>query len=148
MKLNNLVQQLEMKNEELIQQEKLQGPRSFIIFNNGGYSNTGLFDDMDTSDSKSDCDSETLDVGRVQSRKVLKKKKGSRKGSSLEAVSNPIDLATSVGLFTNSTVGNCEFPSICMFQHIQMRSKRVEVVVSMSMLNRLQVMVQTYYKVH
>ncbi|KAI3966217.1 hypothetical protein MKW92_030647 [Papaver armeniacum] len=137
-KLNNLVRQLEMKNEELIQREKLQrlanprgstdidvdiglgriydlrkGPRISTILNQGVYSNTGLFDDMDTSDSKSDCDSETLDVDWGQSGKVTKKKKGSRKGSSLGGVSNPIDLTTSVGLFPNSTVEDSEARSVC-----------------------------------
>ncbi|KAI3922115.1 hypothetical protein MKX01_005804, partial [Papaver californicum] len=127
-----------MKNKELIQQEKLQrsanprdstaidmdigegriydlrkGPRSSIIFNHGGYNNTGLFDDMDTSDSKSDCDSEALDVEWGQSGKVLRKKKGSRKGSSIGGMSNPIDLAASVGLLSNSTVEDCEAPGIC-----------------------------------
>ncbi|RZC45234.1 hypothetical protein C5167_038182 [Papaver somniferum] len=137
-KLNNLVRQLETKNEELIQREKSQrlanprgstatdmdiglghiydlrkGPRSSNIFNQGGYSNTGLFDDMDTSDSKSDCDSETLDVEWGQSGKLPKKKKVSKKGSSLGVVSNPVDLTTSVGLFPNSTVEDSEVRSIC-----------------------------------
>ncbi|MCL7043437.1 hypothetical protein MKW94_030591, partial [Papaver nudicaule] len=125
-----------MKNEELIQREKQRlahprgstaidmdigegriydlrkGARSSIIFNQGGY-NTGLFDDMDTSDSKSDGDSEALDVEWGQSGKVLRKKKGSRKGSSFGGMSNSIDLTAAGGLFPSSTVEGSVAQSIC-----------------------------------